>query len=470
MKLRHFLLGAALAGAAFSAEADSPRYIFYFIGDGMGMGPVQAAQNYNRMVLKGETPLTMMQFPVVGWCQTWSASSPITDSAAAGTALSTGTKTLNGMLGMDPDTTSVTSIARILKDHGFGVGVATSVAPDDATPGAFYAHVPHRKMFAEIDSQMAVCGYDFLAGGGLQGLKDKDGKPNGVEALFAANNVSIARGAEAFAKVSGKGRVLLVNPEGVDGVYPWNISYTIDSVAGALTLPIITEAALEHLEKVSPERFFMMVEGGNIDHALHANDGGAAIKEILNFDSAIAVAFDFYKKHPEETLIVVTADHDTGGLAYCHPRGGAENPLSLIDRQKVSKEAFSDYCKALLRSRRIYTWDDMKEYLTENFGFFTHVPVSEAQEKKLKEKFDSTFELRNSEDQKTLYANFNAFAVEVFRVLNDAVGFNFTTTSHSGNPVPVFAVGAGADEFKGFNNNCELPGRILRIALGSDAR
>ena len=136
--------------------------------------------------------------------------------------------------------------------------------------------------------------------------------------------------------------------------------------------------------------------------------------------------------------------------------------IGNIDYQKVSKEEFSNFCKAMLKTRNIFTWDDMKAYMSENLGFFTHIPVSEADETKLKKLFDDTFELRNTADQKTLYANFNAFAVEVFNMFNNAVGVTFCTTSHAGNAVPVFAVGVGADLFKGFNNNTDLPAAILK--------
>ena len=128
MKLRNYLGGMALC-AALGVSAQAPRYIFVYIGDGMGMGPVVAAQTYNRTILKNDTPLNMMQMPVVGWCLTYSADADITDSAAAGTALSTGHKTRNGMLGMDADTTSVTSIASTLHDMGYGVAVTTTMPP-----------------------------------------------------------------------------------------------------------------------------------------------------------------------------------------------------------------------------------------------------------------------------------------------------------------------------------------------------
>lgn len=137
MKLRR-ILASVIAGACVFGASAEVKYVFYLIGDGMGMGHVNAAQYYNRMVRGADEPILMMQFPVASQAWTYSASSPVTDSAAAGTALSTGNKTYNNMLGMAPDSvTHYVSIARELKDAGWGVGVLTSVAPDDATPGRF---------------------------------------------------------------------------------------------------------------------------------------------------------------------------------------------------------------------------------------------------------------------------------------------------------------------------------------------
>ncbi|MCM1067525.1 MAG: alkaline phosphatase [Muribaculaceae bacterium] len=456
MNVQRLIFAAALSAAtAFGASAESPKYVFLFIGDGMGLAPVGVTETYCRTILKDAHKLTMTQMPVQSWCRTYSASSDITDSAAAGTALSTGHKTRNGMLGMDPDTAAVYSITRDLAAMGYGIGVVTSVAPDDATPGAFYAHVPSRKMFYEIGSQMAESGFNFLAGAGLRGTAT-DGKPNDLLEKFAANNVQIVRGPDEIEKISSE-KVLLLNPEGTK---EWNIGYTIDSIAGVLNLPLITETCLKQLERTSPDRFFMMVEGGNIDHALHANDGGAAVKEIINFDQALNIAYKFYQAHPDETLIVVTADHDTGGMAHVKPAGEG---LRNIDYQKVSKEEFSDYCKSILHSRMIYKWEDMRDYLAENLGFFTHIKLTQEQEQTLRELFDKTFEMRNSADQQTLYASFNEFAVEVFGIFNRASGFAFTTSSHSANPVPVFAVGVGAERFDGPNNNIDIPRTILSI-------
>jgi len=464
---RRVALTLIVATVALTASAaDAPRYIFYFIGDGMGMGPVMSAVTYKRLVHPGSAPLTMTSFPVAGFCQTWSASTPVTDSAAAGTALSTGTKTKNGMLGMGPDTVSVTSMARILKDHGWGVGIITTVAPDDATPGAFYAHVPKRSMYYDVDIQAARSGYDFIAGSGLRGATDKEGNPTDVMDVLAENDVKVVYGPAGIKEIGKAKKVMLLgDPEKNSNIN--DVSYTIDSVAGALTLPMMTEACLAHLERNSEERFFMMAEGGNIDHALHANDGGAATKEVINFDEAIAVAYRFYLEHPDETLIVVTADHDTGGLTVGNKALHYMAAPALIDSQRQSKEAFSEYCKSILKSRRNYTWEDMREHLTDMFGFWNTVKLTDEQTEELKNEFNKTFEMRDAADEDTLYASFNAFAVMVYKIFNDAAGFGFTTTSHTGNPVPVFAVGVGADMFKGLNNNTEIPVKILDL-LGVD--
>lgn len=458
MHLKSILSAAFLAASVTAATAsEAPRYVFYFIGDGMGLNPVMAAQAYNRDILRNDKPLTMMQFPVASVAMTYSASAPITDSAAAGTALSTGTKTRNGMVGMNPDTVAVTSIARQFKDAGYGVGVVTTVAADDATPSAFYAHVANRKMYYDIDIAAARSGYEFIAGAGLNGMNDHTDE---VVAVMHENGVQMVYGPDEIKSISSE-RVFLSNPKGRP---TYNVGYTIDSIPGVLTLPIITRTCLDHLTAGSPDRFFMMVEGGNIDHALHGNDGGAAIKEILNFDQALAIAYNFYLAHPDETLIVVTADHDTGGLSHVHSRTSQSQPLGIIDFQRVSKEQFSNYCKSLLSSDTPYSWEQMKAYLTANLGLFTRIKVSPEAEAQLKQLFDNTFELRTgAADQKTLYANFNNFAVEVFRLVNDAAGLAFTTTGHSGNLVPVFAVGEGSELFNGLNNNIDLPAKIRKI-------
>ncbi len=458
MKLKLFV-SLFLMNFCLGAIADAPKYIFYFIGDGMGMGHIMATQNYNRIVLGNEEPLLMMQFPIASMAMTYSATGPITDSAAAGTALATGYKTLNGMVGVTPDTTAVESVASQLHEIGYGVGIITTVAPDDATPSAFYTHVPSRKMKYEIGLDAAASGYELIAGSRLYGTK-KDGKDTDLMKVFADSGITVVRGLEAMAEVKSD-RVILLNPEHLTSS---NAGYTIDSVAGALTLPGMTKAGIAHLQKTSPDKFFMMIEAGNIDYAGHSNDAATVIKEVLNLNEAIAVAYKFYQEHPDETLIVVTADHDTGGLGIGFPATGYSGWFGNIAYQRISKDNFADLCKAIMMSRRIFTWEDMKDLLSEKMGFWSKIAITESDEKMLQEKFDVTFNQRNSKDEKTLYKDFNEFTVSVFKVMDNATGIDWTTTGHSGNPVPVFAIGVGAEEFSKISNNIEIPARIRAIA------
>ncbi|WP_304590270.1 alkaline phosphatase, partial [Duncaniella muris] len=349
-----------------------------------------------------------------------------------------------------------------LFDDGFGVGLVTSVAPDDATPGAFYTHVPKRSMYYEIGKDAAACGYDFIAGSNLRGIKDKKGNPTDLMKYFVENNVAVVRGTDALETIDSR-RVVLLN---TDSINTGNIGYTIDSIPGVLTLPVMTEACLRHLQKNGRDRFFMMVEGGNIDHASHANDGATVIKETLNFQEALKVAYDFYLAHPDETLIVVTADHETGGMGLGNNTVGYNLRLKYIDYQKMSKSAFSRYCKSLMRDRRVYRWEDMEEYLTDNFGFWKFVPVTQEQTAKLKEDFERCLVLRNGKDKKTLYDNFDEFSQTVFDIMDKATGLGWTTNGHSGGLVPVYAIGVGAEKFASFNDNTDIPKIILDIVEG----
>lgn len=456
-KIRLHAVGILIAIAGALGWADAPRYVFYFIGDGMGMGPTLAAENYQRDVLGKTEPLTMLQFPTVAWCQTRSASSTTTDSAAGGTALATGHKTRNGMLGMAADSTAVESVATTLHNAGWGVGVITTVAADDATPGAFYAHVPSRHHYYDICLDAARSGFEFLAGAGLKGLDSE--RHDDVAKAFKKAGVQMVYGPKGISEIKSQRAVLL----NVERGRTWNVGYTVDSIPGVLTLPMMTGAAIAHLEKHTPERFFLMAEAGNIDHALHANDGGAAVVEIINFNEAIKLAYDFYLEHPDETLIVVTADHDTGGMAMGNNTVGYSSAFGNVAHQRISKDVMNENLKQMLADGTAITWEEMRASLSDKLGLFTAIKVSPEKEEMLKEKFSDTFEKRNSADKKTLYASFDAFAESVFNLWNDLTGYGFTSNAHTGNPVPLFAIGKGSDRFNSLNDNTEIAPAILEL-------
>lgn len=458
MKIRNIAAFLTLL-LAFAVNAAAPKYVFYFIGDGMGVGAVSLAQTYNRMVFGNAEPLTMMQLPVSSLAFTYSASSPVTDSAAAGTALATGNKTNNGMLGVTPDSAAVVSIATMLHDKGYGVGLVTTVAPDDATPGAFYAHQPARAMFYEIGCDAAASGFEFIAGANLRGLKDKKGNATDLLDVFEQNQVSVVRGLGGLADARYSKVLLLAENNPSDN----EIGLTIDSIEGAMTLPAMTQACLNHLMANTPDRFFMMVEGGSIDHAGHANDAATNVMETLSFDASLAIACEFLKAHPDETLIVVTADHETGGLGLASRSVHYDMRPQYLKYQRMSKDSFSAHCKALLRSRIAYGWEDMKEFLSDRLGLYSNIPVGEKDDAMLRDMFEKTFELRNTADTKGMYNSFNAFAEAVYALISDVSGVGWTTGDHSGAPVPVFAAGVGADRFSQIQDNTDIPKKIMSI-------
>lgn len=456
--MKKLILTAAMCGLTMAAMAQA-KYVFYFIGDGMGMGHVNTAETYNREVLHNSSPLLMLTFPVASQARTYSHNAPITDSAAAGTALSTGYKTNNSMVGMAPDTTDVQSIATDFMKRGSAVGILTSVAGDDATPASFYAHAPERHLKDVISAYAPTSGVTFFGAPKFKGMTDFQGKPSDwVKRMEEAGYGLYHSTDELMQTRTVPQRVLMLssNPQGEQ------LGYTLDSIPGTLTLQEMTEAALYVLE-ADPDGFFMMCEGGNIDWAAHSNDGASVVKEVLNFQKAIDVAYKFYLNHPDETLIVITADHDTGGMALGRSDNKRGKGLGLIDFQKISKDRFADWCKENY-SDKAPGWEDMKAFITQNLGLWNGITPTEEEEKSIRESFERTFVERTATDEKTLYKDFNSFTVTLYNILNRHYGIGFTSSSHTANFVPVYALGCGAELFSGNLNNIDIPKLILKAA------
>lgn len=455
-----FLISCALALVVCFASYAEPKYVFYFIGDGMGFNHVLNAQLYLTDVLGSKDTLTMYKMPVMSAQRTHSFSSRVTDSAAAGTALATGHKTRNGMLGMGPDTVAVNSIAKVLFDRGWGVGLVTTDGIDDATPGAFYTHVKNRGERMQIGKDLADSGFQFAAGAGLAKARDKKGKKTELLDYFAKQGVQIFYGSEGLQKEADRMLVL-----SADTVNTWSIGYTIDSIPGAMKLKDMTDAGIRQLMRVSSGKFFMMVEGGGIDHAGHSNDGGTIVREVLDFDRSLRSAYDFYLKHPEETLIVVTADHETGGMSVGSNVTKYSMRTPRIAAQKISKEAFSDHIKSFVGDSQEHSWQEMEDFMKEKLGWGVAFQPSEKQTAELAGMFEQMMSGRDLADQKTLYATFDGFTARVFEILNQDAGFGFASLHHTGATVPVFAVGVGAEKFTSISDNTDIPRRILSVAL-----
>lgn len=453
-----------LCGYAAGVNSQA-KYIFYFIGDGMGMGHVNATETYNRDVLGNTEPILMLTFPVASQVRTYSYNSPITDSAAAGTALSTGSKTVNSRVGMAPDSTNIYSIASDFLKAGYEVGVATTVTGDDATPAAFYSHAITRKMPYHIAPQAITSGFAFLGAPAWKGMTDEKGKTNDWKSRMAAEGgYTIVKSLEEYKAAPAHKKTLLVDRVAYDN----QAGFTIDSIQGALTAEELTEVGLRQLydncQANSAPGFFLMIEGGNIDWAAHANDGGGVIKEVLNFQNAINVAYQFYLQHPDETLIIVTADHDTGGMALGRRDNSKAPDLSLIDYQRISKDRFSNWCREVLKRKKTISWEEMKSFLTQNLGLWGALKVTAAEEKALRRDFNITFIERTGKDEKALYNSYTQFASSVFELVQKHLGIGWTTGYHTGNFVPLYALGVDAGLFTRNLNNIEVPALILKAA------
>lgn len=271
--------------------------VIFMIGDGMGLNQVYAAQTAN-----GGT-LNMEQFPVSGLQKTFSASDYITDSAAGGTALACGTKTNNYMVGMNADSVAVESILTLAGKNGKSTGIVVTSSVEDATPGAFYAHQPSRKMKPEIAVDLLNSNVDIIMGGGKDHVAS--GIVNGrnvIDEMKDRGYQVVYQFEDAEEIQSGKILGLFAN----DGMI------TMNDGRGDY-LPEATEMAIRLLNK-NPNGFFLMVEGSQIDWGAHQNNQSYMISETLDFDKAVGKAIEFAKADGH-TLVIVTADHETGGTA-----------------------------------------------------------------------------------------------------------------------------------------------------------
>ena len=390
-----------LASCGMQSEKKA-KYVFYFIGDGMGFSHISLAEGYlaTKEGKIANNPLCFSQFPVMGMATSYSANRYITCSSAAGTALATGTKTNNGMLGTTPDSVNLTAISYKIHNAGFPVGIATSVTIDHATPGSFYANSTARSDYYSISEQLATSGFEFFGGGGFYGAQDKRHQEKSLYAIAEENGYQFAYGIEDYKAKKSSGVEKLVLFQEDEAKRNNDLPYVYERVEGDLQLPQVVEAAVDFLN--NEKGFFLMVEGGKIDWAAHSNDLQGTILETLDFDQAIQVAYKFYQQHPDETLIVVTADHETGGVTLGRGKGYVYD-LSVVKEGNAGAAAGSDVSN--------YMQDISKDSLSV------------------------------------------------------VAKIGWTTTSHTGGAVPVFAIGAGSEMFAGRQDNTDIPKKICK-AMG----
>lgn len=404
MKMKKIILIIAAIAMALSLNScqekkeESPRakYIFLMIGDGMGASHVAVAESYlsAKAGKIGGEQLTMTQFPYYGTCTTHCLDKTITCSAASGTAIASGQKTLYSRLGCDADFNRLESMAFPLKEEGYKIGIMSSVPITHATPAAFYASTPDRGDGYGIMKQIPDSGFDFFGGSGFEDMFGKDGQQLGADKYLEQHGYEVCFGPEEFlAAADTCERIVFCQEKSKAEDAKAYVSEEAD--AEDITLAEMLQLAIDYLGDEEP--FFIMCEGGDIDWESHSSYTMPMIEKVISFDNAIAVAYEFYKAHPEETLIVVTADHETGGVALGQ---GESWSNTFIDWIKIEEE-----------------WEKNKEkYLQDS---------------------------------------------KANREFNEASHIGWTTSYHTGGAVPVFSIGKGAEKFMGRIDNTDIKGKIL---------
>ena len=465
-----------LAVFASSAAAKAPKYVFLFIGDGMGIPQRTAANEYAGKKLLVDT------FPYQGITTTHAADRFITGSAAAGTAMASGLKTKIGVVGMDPALKPVKTLAEMAKENGMKVGIVSSVSIDHATPASFYAHVPKRGQYYDIDVALAESGFDYFGGGTIKDPDNERGnatqfKGNAWE-LIRKNGYKVVRNRADFEKLSkSDGKVLATN-EWIQnsGALP----YQMDTSGKDISLTEFTQKGIELLD--GEDGFFMMVEGGKIDWACHANDATAAIKDTIEFNSAVQKAYDFYNQHPDETLVVVTGDHECGGMTLGFAGTKYQTYFDVLKGQKISFRQFTDEIITAFQEKDVTpSFEDMKPHITDYFGLkfkgegADPMVLANHEITRIIEAYQRSMsqDVEKSNDPRTyvMYGGYDPLSVTLTHILNQKGGIAWTSYKHTGVPVTTSAVGLNAETFQGMYDNTDIALKIMDImGLGTTAK
>jgi alkaline phosphatase len=244
------------------------------------------------------------------------------------------------------------------------------------------------------------------------------------------------------------------------------MSYAIDRKDSELTLADYTAKGIEMLD--NENGFFMMVEGGKIDWASHANDAATVVYDVLDFDAAVNEALKFYKLHPEETLIIVTADHETGGLGLGFSGMGYKTDFALLTQQKISSALFSEKAEKWIDDK--IPFETIMDSVSFYYGLndtsqYSTAKLSEEEYNRIRKAYEKSITGTDGTTQDyIIYGSYNPFTTLVTRILNEKAGIGWTSFSHTCSPVPVFAIGAGSHYFEGYYDNTDIPKKIIQVS------
>ena len=466
--------------ALASGELESPKYVFLFIGDGMSYPQIQATADYlgaladddymqaepslddnGGAVLDGPVALNFMNFEAAGSAVTYDSNSFAPDSASTATSISTGHKTYSGSINVDETgTVEYETISEKLHEQlGWEVGVISSVNLNHATPAAFYAHQASRGDYYEIGEELVASGFEYFAGGGLLD-PDNGGESDNLYDLAEEAGYTVSMDYATHDTVTADDKVVLIDEYLADSDA---MAYEIDRTDDMWSLADYVEKGIDVL--MNDTGFFMMCEGGKIDWACHANDAATTIHDTMAFSDAVQVAIDFAAEHPEETLILVTGDHETGGLTIGFAGTDYDTYLSLLESQTISFTQFDEQYVAEYKANGT-GFEEVLADIEELFGLKTEGEEGDklvlteyeietlraAYEKSVNGTATSSYE----QEEYVLYGTYEPLSVTITHIINNKSGVSFTSYSHTGLPVAVFADGVGAYEFNGYYDNTDI--------------
>ena len=466
MNKRLFSIVATLFVAIALTAQSQVKYVFYFIGDGMGVNQINVTETY-LAALKGKIgfePILMSSLPVVGMVNTYSATNGVTDSAAGGTALATGKKTKNGAIGVLEDlATPCNSIAVWAQKAGAAVGVATNVAITHATPASFYGHQRDRNMYWELGQDLCKSGFDFFAGCDFHKPNTKEGQPSLREQAKAAGYTILTGGYKEYQKKGRKADklIMLQSDYQNEKLNSDHIPYALDQDKNDLTLEQITRVGINYLMSKQKNGFFFQIEGGMIDYACHRNDIGNVVSEVLDFDKAIRVAYEFYEQHPDETIIVISADHETGGLVM--GRGPYELHTDLLKYQTRSIDETKWMLRQLYKKAPAkFTPEVIDKQVKTILGLGGAIEIDKKQRERIDNRI-ADIEKAIKEGDK-VNDRINDLCDTCKKILSEVALISWASGGHSNGYVPVYAVGPGTEVLQGRIDNIEIAPAMARIA------
>lgn len=416
------------------------KYVIVMIADGCGLAHLGLTQYYNKFLLNEELTITDKLFKMgkIGIVTTYPANALVTDSAAAGTAIATGKKTNNHMISVLPDGTPTKTVMERAIELGYKTGLVVKSTLTDATPAVFASHVPDRSQQDVIASQYLEKRIDVLLGGGKSYWipKSKGGlrtdERDLVEEAKALGYSVVSNLSELESVQSGKVLGLFASQ---------NMPYRLD--ADPIVIPSLremTEKAIDLLYK-DGNGFFLMVEGSRVDHASHINDAASVVAEVREFDDAVKVALEFYNRHPKETLLIVTTDHDNGGLSLIYNK---ERYATVEDLNRIFLVPFS-----FEKAKSVVEKEGIEKLFSEHYT--SEIAVSKEWQEKILSNKALTPGLFDP-----FYGTLGAAFTDIYMV-------SWATNAHTGTPVWVVGLGPGSSRLTGYIDNTDIGKTIFRV-------